>query len=167
MQIRLLISWLLSSLAACKSPGTQYSEWVNLQRYAKENAGLGKPSSGEKRVVFTGDSITEWWQKADPAFFAGRAYINRGISGQTTAQVLQRFRSDVIALQPAVVVILAGINDIAQNSGPVPLEKTAGNIMAMAVLARQAHITPVICSVLPANRIPGAMVSGRRKKWFG
>ncbi len=153
MRARLMISWLLSGLTACKSPGTHYREWASLQRYAQENARLGAPAAGEQRVVFLGDSITEWWQREHPNFFAGRPYINRGISGQTTGQIKQRFRDDVIALKPVIVVILAGINDIAENQGPVPVEKMADNITDMAALAIKHQIRPVICSVLPASRI--------------
>lgn len=153
MRAQLMISWLLSGLTACKSPGTHYRESVSLQRYAQENARLGAPTAGEQRVVFLGDSITEWWQREHPEFFAGRTYINRGISGQTTGQIKQRFRHDVIALKPVIVVILAGINDIAENQGPVPVETTAANIIDMAALAIRHQIRPVICSVLPASRI--------------
>src|SRR6476661_6971058 len=97
-------------------------DWANLQRYAAENKTLGDPKSGEKRVVFIGNSITEGWVKEDPDFFKGKSYIGRGISGQTTPQMLVRFRQDVIELKPRVVVILAGTNDIAGNTGPTTLE---------------------------------------------
>ena len=101
-----------------------------------------------------GNSITEGWKYTDSGFFAGRPYFDRGISGQTTPQMLVRFREDVISLKPSVVVILAGINDIAENTGPIKLENTFGNIQSMAELARQAHIKVVISSVLPANHFP-------------
>ncbi len=152
--ISALLAGLVASLVACKGPRQQHLDWVNLQCYAQDNARLGPPAPGEKRVVFMGNSITSGWMKADSAFFAGRPYINRGISGQTTPQMLLRFRADVLALRPAVVMILAGINDIAQNAGVIPLEVTAGNIFSMAELARAQGIRPVIGSVLPALAFP-------------
>jgi lysophospholipase L1-like esterase len=101
-----------------------------------------------------GNSITDGWINADSSFFAGKNYIDRGISGQTTPQMLVRFRSDVIDLKPSVVVILAGINDIAQNTGPMTLEETFGNIVSMVELAKANKIHPVISSVLPAYDFP-------------
>ena len=98
-----------------------HSDWPNLARYAGENKALEPVRPGEKRVVFMGNSITEGWKKADSAFFASKGYLDRGISGQTTPQMLLRFLPDVIDLKPTVVVILAGINDIAQNTGPMTL----------------------------------------------
>jgi lysophospholipase L1-like esterase len=97
-----------------------------------------------------GNSITEFWPYNDTTFFESNGYINRGISGQTTPQMLVRFRPDVIALHPDVVVILAGINDIAQNTGPIALEHIMGNIATMAQLAQINKIKVVLCSVLPA-----------------
>lgn len=132
----------------------QNTDWANLAKYATENRTLGAPAKGEKRVVFMGNSITEGWKMTDPAFFKGRPYIDRGISGQTTPQMLIRFRPDVIELKPAVVVILAGINDIAENNGPITLEAVMGNIVSMVQLAKANHIKVVMCSVLPANRFP-------------
>jgi len=101
-----------------------------------------------------GDSITDFWMNYDSTFFAGNNYIDRGISGQTTGQMLVRFRQDVINLKPKVVVILAGINDIAQNNGPEKLEDVFGNIASMAELAKANNIKVVISSVLPANKLP-------------
>jgi lysophospholipase L1-like esterase len=109
---------------------------------------LGAPKTGEDRVVFMGDSITQGW-KLDAAF-PGKPYVNRGISGQTTPQMLVRFRQDVIDLKPKVVVILAGTNDIAGNTGPMTLEQTEGNLASMAELAAANGIRVVLCSVLPA-----------------
>src|SRR5450432_3619916 len=94
------------------------NDFGNLRRYAAENAKVGAPAAGEERVVFMGDSITDNWGRRYGKFFPGKPYINRGISGQTTPQMLLRFRADVIALQPKAVVILAGTNDIASNTGP-------------------------------------------------
>jgi len=104
--------------------------------------------------VFMGNSITDGWIRADSSFFAGKNYIDRGISGQTTPQMLVRFRPDVIDLKPAVVVILAGINDIAGNTGPMTLEETFGNIVSMTQLAKANNIRAVISSVLPAYDFP-------------
>jgi lysophospholipase L1-like esterase len=101
-----------------------------------------------------GNSITEGWLRADSAFFANNRYVDRGISGQTTPQMLVRFRQDVIDLKPAAVVILAGINDIAQNTGPMTIEQTYGNIVSMAELAKANNIRVVISSVLPAYDFP-------------
>lgn len=126
------------------------TDWANFTRYKDANANLAKTTSSKPRVVFMGNSITDGWINADSTFFAGKNYIDRGISGQTTPQMLLRFRPDVIDLKPAVVVILAGINDIAGNTGPMTLEETFGNIVSMAQLAKAANIRPVISSVLPA-----------------
>jgi lysophospholipase L1-like esterase len=129
-------------------------DWANLQRYAAENKTLGDPKSGEKRVVFMGNSITEGWVKEDPDFFKGKSYIGRGISGQTTPQMLVRFRQDVIELKPRVVVILAGTNDIAGNTGPTTLESILGNLASMAALAKANKIRVILSSVLPAFDYP-------------
>lgn len=145
---------LLFLLSANINASGQTTDWANTAKYAEENKTLGAPLAGEKRVVFMGNSITEGWKMTDPAFFNGRPYIDRGISGQTTPQMLIRFRPDVIDLKPAAVVILAGINDIAENTGPITLEAIAGNIFSMVQLAQANKIKVVMCSVLPANRFP-------------
>lgn len=135
----------------------QYSnaqDWANLKRYEKENAALQTPTASEKRVVFMGNSITEGWLRTHSSFFEGKPYVDRGISGQTTPQMLLRFRQDVINLKASVVVILAGINDIAQNTEPITLEETAGNIFCMAELAKANGISVIICTVLPASDFP-------------
>jgi len=127
-------------------------DFANLNKYKDENQKLivsGVKDS--KRVVFMGNSITEGWSGKRPGYFSENKYINRGISGQTTQQMLLRFRQDVISLEPKVVVILAGTNDIAQNGGPYAPEVTAGNIFSMCELARQHGIKVIICSVLPAS----------------
>ncbi len=144
------------SRKASSPPGEEsaQTDWANLKKYADENMRLKSRASSEKRVVFMGNSITESWQSIDSSFFAGRNYINRGISGQTTPQMLLRFRQDVIDLKPAAVVILAGINDIAENTGPTTLEAIFGNIVSMVELARANHIRVVLCSVLPAYDFP-------------
>ncbi|QEE50678.1 acylhydrolase [Flavobacterium alkalisoli] len=133
---------------------TNAQDCANLKKYEKENIRLGKPKAMEKRVVFMGNSITEGWLRTSPSFFEGKSYIDRGISGQTTPQMLLRFRQDVIDLQPKAVVILAGINDIAENTGPISLEQTAGNIFSMAELAKAHGIKVILCSVLPASDFP-------------
>lgn len=131
-----------------------HTDWAFLQKYEKQNEAVPPRAPGEKRIVFMGNSITEGWRNADSAFFNGRPYYCRGISGQTTGQMLVRFREDVINLKPSVVVILAGINDIAQNNGPEKIEDIFGNIKSMAELARLNHIKVVISSILPAYALP-------------
>jgi lysophospholipase L1-like esterase len=125
-------------------------DWPNLKKYAKADEELGIPSAGEKRVIFMGNSITESWGKIDSSFFINNSYIDRGISGQTSSQMLLRFRQDVINLNPAVVVILAGTNDIAENTGPISLKDILGNIVSMTQLAEANNIKVILCSVLPA-----------------
>lgn len=129
---------------------TEAQDWAGLNRFKDENAKLGSPAAGEKRIVFMGNSITEAWETICPEFFAGKPYIDRGISGQTSPQMLLRFRADVISLKPAVVLIMAGINDIAGNTGPSTLEMIEDNIISMAELAKANGIKTVLCSVLPA-----------------
>jgi lysophospholipase L1-like esterase len=129
-------------------------EWAALNRFADQNKALSPAAEDEFRVVFMGDSITEGWSAAYPEFFDGKPYVNRGISGQVTAQMLVRFRADVLELDPEAVFILAGTNDIAENQGPVSLETVAGHIQSMAELAWANGIEPVICSVLPASHYP-------------
>jgi lysophospholipase L1-like esterase len=124
-------------------------DWANLSRYRDANAQLSVPGEAEKRVVFMGDSITDAWGRSHGVFFPGKPYINRGISGQTTPQMLVRFRPDVIALKPKAVVILAGTNDIAGNTGPESLEEIEGNLQSMAELARVNGIRVVLSSVMP------------------
>ena len=122
-----------------------------LARFKEADLKLAPPAAGENRVVFMGDSITEGWHFTGPqGSFPGKPYINRGISGQTTPQMLVRFRQDVIALKPKVVVILAGTNDIAGNTGPETLEQIEDNLASMADLATANHIRVVLCSILPA-----------------
>jgi lysophospholipase L1-like esterase len=125
-------------------------DWPNLARYRDANAALTPPAKDEARVVFMGDSITDMWiQPQFGGFFPGKPYIDRGISGQTTPQMLIRFRPDVLALQPRVVVILAGTNDIAGNTGPMTLEEIEGNLASMSELAHSKGIHVVLASVLP------------------
>lgn len=129
-------------------------DWANLKKFATENQKLSPPSKKEKRVVFMGNSITEVWKNSDTAFFKNKLYINRGIGGQVTEQMLLRFQQDVVELKPAVVVILAGINDIAENNGPITIQQIHNNIVLMVKQARENKIRVVVSSVLPANNFP-------------
>ena len=124
-------------------------DWPNLGRYSADNGKLDLPADGEDRVVFMGDSITDAWGKKFTKFFPGKPYVGRGIGGQTTPQMLIRFRPDVIALKPKVVVILAGTNDIAGNTGPMSLEAVEGNLQSMAELAQASGIKVVLSAVTP------------------
>jgi lysophospholipase L1-like esterase len=131
------------------------NDWPWLARFREADLALGRPAAGENRVVFMGDSITQGWHfDAAEGGFPGKPYINRGIGGQTTPQMVLRFRQDVIALQPKVVVILAGTNDLAGNTGPMTLEQTEDNLASMADLATANHIKVVLCSVTPAFDFP-------------
>lgn len=165
MKIFIVFLLTISSLAGMSQDNTTTEDWAQLKKYAAQNKKLSVPAKKEQRVVFMGNSITEFW-KSDRPFFTS-TYINRGISGQTTSQMLMRFRQDVIDLKPAVVVILGGINDIAQNQGPVSLEQTFKNIMAMATLAKKHKIKVVLSSVLPAHDFswrPGLLPAPKIKK---
>lgn len=129
------------------------ADWPYLAKYRDENRKAAPPAPGENRVVFMGDSITEGWGQGS-RFFPGKPYLNRGISGQTTPQMLVRFRPDVIALKPRIVVLLAGINDIAGNTGPMTLPMIQDNLQSMAELACANDIRVVLASVLPAYDFP-------------
>ena len=123
-------------------------DWAQFYRYEQANL---NPACQKPKVVFMGNSITDYWASRDSAFFADNGYVGRGISGQTTSEMLVRFRRDVIDLQPQVVVILAGTNDVAQNNGKISLQNVLGNIKSMCELARAHKIKPVLCSVLPCD----------------
>jgi lysophospholipase L1-like esterase len=131
-----------------------HNDWPNLQRYRDANAKLSPPVKNENRVVFLGNSITEGWAPYFAKMFPGKPYIGRGIGGQTTPQLLVRFRQDVIDLKPKVVVILAGTNDIAGNTGPSTLEMIEDNLASMAELAKANGIRVVLSSVLPVYDYP-------------
>ena len=126
-------------------------DWAQLGRYQEANASL---SSNPIELLFLGDSITEDWPQFRPQFFQNNPCVVRGIGGQTTPQMLLRFRQDVIALQPKKVILLAGINDIAQNTGPIRLDQIMDNIKSMAEIAKANVIEIILCSVLPANSFP-------------
>lgn len=127
------------------------ADWPQLARYRDANAALPAPAAGEKRVVFYGDSITDAWAKKPELFFPGKPYVGRGISGQTTPQMLVRFQQDVVHLKPAVVVILAGTNDIAGNTGPSTPEMIEDNFESMVAIAKANNIKVVVSSILPAD----------------
>lgn len=141
--------------AGCCLAGTaqnladQLKDWNQLGRYHAANEALRKLPADPKRVVFMGDSITDGWPLAEA--FPGRPYVNRGISGQTTAQMLVRMYPDVIALQPAAMVLLAGTNDIAANNGPQTLDMIRQNLMAMVELAQVHHINVILCALTPIS----------------
>ena len=146
--------WFLGVVLCLSTQFANAQDWPNLKRFQEENGKLAAPAANEKRVVFMGNSITEGWKNTSPEFFNGRPYINRGISGQTTPQMLIRFHQDVVNLKPKVVVMLCGINDIAGNSGPSTLEMIEDNIAAMAEIAKANKISVVLSSVLPAFDFP-------------
>lgn len=130
------------------------TDWAKRDKYMNENKKLPPAMQGRRRVVFIGDSITEMWKDRDSSFFADNGFINRGIGSQVTEHILARFRQDVIDIKPDAVVILAGINDIAENNGPTTLQNTFNNLVSMAELARLHNIRVVLCSVLPAYDFP-------------
>jgi len=129
------------------------TDFPNLKRYASENEKLLNASNKGSRIVFFGDSITEFWTPRNSTLFQNTNYINRGISGQTTSQMVLRFHQDVVELHPEIVVILAGINDIAENTGPITIEAIYENIIIMVDLAKTNQIKVILCSVLPSNTI--------------
>ena len=159
----LILSIMILSLSSCKNNngsnsifiqgGGTLDDWANLSKYDESNKKLMNEID-ENRVVFMGNSITEGWSNFDPDFFIKNPYINRGISGQTTPQMLIRFKPDVVNLKPKSVVILAGINDIAENTGPIKIENIAENIFSMTEIALANNIEVFICSVLPAKAFP-------------
>ena len=142
------------SLLAATAWAQQPADWASLARYRDANAALPPPKPDETRVVLYGDSITEVWARYFDAMFPGKPYIGRGISGQTTPQLLIRFRQDVVHLEPRVVVILAGTNDIAGNTGPSTLEMIEDNLASMCEIARANGIRVVLASVLPVSDYP-------------
>lgn len=144
---------LLAAVCLSFSVGEAYAQkkdWANLARYAQDNAALPQSTKKDKRVVFMGNSITEGWVRTHPDFFKANGYIGRGISGQTSYQFLVRFREDVINLSPALVIINAGTNDVAENTGAYNEDYTFGNIVSMVELAKANKIKVILTSVLPA-----------------
>ena len=124
-------------------------DWANLARYEDDNLKVGLPKKDERRVVFMGDSITEEWSNLYPKYFTEKGYINRGIGGQTTPQMLIRFKPDVVDLKPEIVVVLAGTNDIAGNTGPSNAKMITDNIFSMAEIAKAYQMKVVLSSILP------------------
>jgi lysophospholipase L1-like esterase len=151
-KIKFMLLSLLTFLGI--SQKVQSQDWANLEMFKEANAQLSPAATGDNRVVFMGNSITIGWLHSRPEFFEDHPYIDRGISGQTTPQMLLRFRQDVIDLKPKVVVILAGTNDIAGNTGPMTLDQILDNLESMAELALQNDIKVVLSSVLPAYDYP-------------
>ena len=133
--------------------GGTLMDWAHLKKYEQSNSEL-KKINDPNRVVFMGNSITEGWSNFDKDFFINNLFINRGIGGQTTPQMLIRFKPDVVNLNPKAVVILAGINDIAENTGPITLENIAENIISMAEIAKANGIKVLICTTLPTIDFP-------------
>ncbi|TDO24866.1 GDSL-type esterase/lipase family protein [Pedobacter duraquae] len=129
-------------------------DWANLSKYQKENTALGEPKQGEKRVVFLGSSVFEFWKQKDPGYFAGKAYVDRGIAGQISPQLLLRFRADVIDIKAKAVIILAGSNDIAANTGHITNERIMDNIKSMVELAKANQIKVILCAYLPIIDYP-------------
>ncbi len=148
MNSKIIFFIVLFSLSIYSQNVAMNKDWPNLNKYASENSQL---TSTFKSVVFMGDSITEFWKVNDEAFFTSNPFIDRGISGQTTPQMLLRFHQDVVELKPSVVVILAGINDIAENTGPITIDEIMGNIISMVELAKTNKIQVVLCTILPSN----------------
>lgn len=141
-----------TALQALMRNDLRLRDWANMARYRDANAALAAPGASEARVVFMGDSITDNWQQPRfNGFFPGKPYVDRGISGQTTPQMLLRFRPDVINLKPKVVVILAGTNDIAGNTGPMTDDEIEGNLQSMAELAKANGIKVVLSSITPTS----------------
>ncbi len=181
MRISVLLFLAASAASSQQQPPIPYTlqpmyqlvnDYGNTRRYAAENQKLPPPTAGESRVVFMGDSITDAWGRGQfastAAFFPGKPYVNRGISGQVTAQMLLRFYPDVIALRPRAVLLLAGTNDIGGNIGPVSDESIENNLMAMADVARANGIRVILGSILPvcdyhrpqtAQRPPGRILA--------
>ncbi len=143
----------LLSLFFMITASVQSQDWPNFERFREANKKVGFPAKNENRVVFMGNSITQGWiDYGNPELFSENPFINRGISGQTTPQMLVRFRADVIALQPKAVVILAGINDIAGNTGESTIEMIQDNLISMVQLAQTNNIKVILSSILPANK---------------
>ena len=141
-----------TALTSLMAADARLRDWANMARYREANRTLAAPAPSEARVVFMGDSITDGWQQPRyGGFFPGKPYVDRGISGQTTPQMLLRFRRDVIDLQPKAVVILAGTNDIAGNTGPMTNEEIQGNLASMSELAHAHNIKVVFSSVTPVS----------------
>lgn len=146
MKTKLIAAIAVLTLATGIQASAQQKDWAQLGRYAQAN----KDAAPSPKAVFMGDSITDGWDDADQPFFTDNGFLCRGISGQTTSEMLVRFRQDVIGLHPKYVVILAGTNDIAMNNGFIELENVLGNLISMCELAKANRIRPILCSVTPS-----------------
>ena len=149
----LFMSIVINAQQVAIAGGGSVMDWANLKKYQKSNEELIK-TPDPNRVVFMGNSITEEWGRLDKDFFLNNPFVNRGIGGQTTPQMLIRFKPDVINLNPKSIVIMAGINDIAGNTGPITIENAAENIISMAEIAVASNISVYICSTMPAIDFP-------------
>jgi len=149
--IAFALLFISNSIMAQKKINDSWIDWANFKKYEADNNKIEPPIKNETRVVFMGNSIFEGWIRLRPEFVSGKPYFARGISGQTTPQMLLRMYDDVIALQPDIMVLKAGINDIAENNAPFNPDHTLDNIKAMAQLARFNKIKVILCSVLPAS----------------
>ena len=149
----LFMSILINAQEIVIQGGGSLMDWANLKKYQKSNEEINKKND-PNRVVFMGNSITEGWGILDKDFFIDNPFVNRGISGQTTPQMLIRFKPDVVNLNPKSVVIMAGINDIAGNTGSITIANTAENIISMAEIAVASNISVYICSTIPAIDFP-------------
>lgn len=149
MKKLLLVLFLMATLMAVEA-----SDWANLARYSAHNKEVIKKDSSSRRVVLMGNSITDNWASMDTAFFIRNGFIGRGISGQVTSQMRERFADDVIALSPEKVVLLCGTNDIAENDGDYSEDKTFGNIVAMVEAAEKNGIRPYLSTILPVHEYP-------------
>ena len=152
LRVSLAFLFVCAVAAGAQDTNRLRTDWPWLARYRAENLALPAPTSD--RVVFMGNSITEGWAKLFPTLFPGKDYVGRGISGQTTPQMLVRFRQDVVALKPKVVVILGGTNDIAGNTGPSTVEMIEDNLASMAEIAKANGIRVVLASILPVDDYP-------------
>lgn len=149
IKIILFLILLSPFLSVCESV-SHAKDWANFKRYEMANTSV----KARPRAILFGDSITDAWYRKDSLFFKDNNFLGRGISGQTTSEMLVRFRKDVLAHRPKYVVILAGTNDIAENNGEIALDNVFGNIVSMCELAKLHKVKPVICSVLPASEYP-------------
>lgn len=151
--IHILLLCLAAAFPVAAAALPPVGDWAKFSKYADDNARVAQLPDSCRRVVFMGNSITYFWNERHPQFFADNGFICRGISGQTTYQFLLRFRNDVVGLHPQTVVLMGGINDIAENTHVYDEERTLGNLVSMAEIARANGIEVILCSVLPANHI--------------
>lgn len=147
---KILLLFVLFSFLVFDANSQKFNDLINLKRYSEANEKLPKCTTNDRRIVFIGNSITEGWVRLRPQFFTENNFVGRGIGGQTSPQLLSRFRRDVVELTPYAVVINVGTNDIAENSGAYDQNFTLGNIKSMAEIAKANNIQVILSSVLPA-----------------